>query len=68
MARAEPESERPYECVSPWAVKVPPLKDIPVIPTEKGHRLDGKEDKRAGPDFLDKNVLLWTHISLSLRI
>lgn len=60
QARGQPESERPYEQVPSWAEKVPPLEETLVIPTDEGVILEGKEDKRADPDFLCKNILLWT--------
>jgi hypothetical protein len=59
-ARNRPESQRPYERVPLWAEKVPPLAETLSIPTHDGVTLDGKDDVRADPDFLAKNILLWT--------
>jgi hypothetical protein len=59
-ARNRPESERPYEKVPPWAENVQPLAETLIIPTHDGATLDGKDDDRADPDFLAKNILLWT--------
>ena len=59
-ARNRPMSERPYEKVPLWAEKVSPLAEMLSIPTHDGTMLDGKDDERADPDFLAKNILLWT--------
>ncbi|KAK2762163.1 hypothetical protein FQN54_001171 [Arachnomyces sp. PD_36] len=59
-ARNRPDSERPYEHVPTWAANVPSLAETLSIPTHDGVLLDGKEDERADPDFLAKNILLWT--------
>lgn len=64
--RAEPESERPYDRVPDWAAAAPALAELLVIPTEEDERLQGPDDERADPDFLAKNILLWTpHISFT---
>ncbi|OAA59866.1 DNA-binding protein [Niveomyces insectorum RCEF 264] len=58
--KAVPDHLRPYEHVPSWAVDVPPLATTLVIPTHDGEVLVDKDDKRADPDFLAKNILLWT--------
>ncbi|KAK2788776.1 hypothetical protein FQN52_006532 [Onygenales sp. PD_12] len=59
-AKNRPESERQYERVPLWAENVPPLTDTLTIPTLDGTMLSGKADERADPDFLAKNIVLWT--------
>ena len=59
-ARAQPESQRPYEQVPDWAEQAPPLTETLRIPTDTGVVLETIEDPRADPDFLIKNILLWT--------
>lgn len=59
-AKSRPEDERHYETVPLWAEKVPPLAETLSIPTQDAIILDGKDDERADPDFLAKNILLWT--------
>jgi hypothetical protein len=58
-ARNRPEQERRYEKVPPWAENVPPLSEILSVPTHDGVTLNA-DDERADPDFLKKNILLWT--------
>lgn len=58
--RNRPDDERPYECVPAWTEAVSPLSDTLCIPTHDGVVLNGKGDKRADEDFLEKNILLWT--------
>jgi hypothetical protein len=58
--RNVPDHLRRYESVPDWAANVPPLTTTLVIPTHDGEVLQGKDDKRADPDFLTKNILLWT--------
>jgi hypothetical protein len=55
-----PHEQRHYEQVPAWAERVPPLPDTLIIPTHDGTILDSKDDKRADPDFLKKNILIWT--------
>lgn len=57
-ARRQPENERPYERAPAWAAKVPPLEETLVVPTEDGVVLNGKDDPRADPEFLEKNILI----------
>jgi len=59
-ARNVPHDLRRYEKVPGWAVAAPALVETLVIPTHEGKVLDGKDDGRADPDFLAKNILLWT--------
>ncbi|RMZ89806.1 hypothetical protein DV736_g2976, partial [Chaetothyriales sp. CBS 134916] len=59
-AKQVPEEDRPYEKVPKWASEVSPLTDLLIVPTSDGTVLAGKHDKRADPDFLDKNILIWT--------
>ena len=59
-AKRRPHDEKLYESVPSWAEKVPALYETLSIPTEDSVTLDGKSDKRADPDFLAKNILLWT--------
>ncbi len=59
-ARNVPDNLRQYETVPEWARKAPALANMLVIPTDTGEVLEGKHDKRADPDFLAKNILLWT--------
>ncbi|KAK1768946.1 DNA-binding protein [Phialemonium atrogriseum] len=60
VLRNVPDHLRPYEKVPDWAVKAPPLAETLVIPTHDKEVLEGKDDSRADPDFLAKNILLWT--------
>lgn len=55
-----PDHLRPYERVPEWALNAPNLATTLVIPTHDGVALLGKDDRRADPDFLAKNILLWT--------
>jgi hypothetical protein len=65
-ARDVPDNLRRYEEVPDWAQKAPALAELLVVPTENGEVLDGRDDKRADPDFLTKNILLWTpHIQFT---
>lgn len=65
-ARNVPDNLRQYEKVPGWAQQAPALTAILVIPTDKGELLEGKDDSRADPDFLAKNILLWTpHIQFT---
>jgi hypothetical protein len=59
-ARNLPEHLRRYERVPSWAAKAPPVAEILVVPTNDGVFLVGKDGRRADPDFLAKNILLWT--------
>jgi hypothetical protein len=59
-ARNLPEHLRRYERVPSWVAKAPPVAEILVDPTNDGVFLVGKDGRRADPDFLAKNVLLWT--------
>ncbi|KAJ9165794.1 hypothetical protein NKR19_g37 [Coniochaeta hoffmannii] len=59
-ARNVPENLRQYEKVPDWTEKVPALKETLLIPTDNGELLEGRDDSRADPDFLSKNILLWT--------
>lgn len=59
-ARNVPDHLRQYEKVPDWAQRVPALSHMLVIPTDKGEVLEGKADSRADPDFLAKNILIWT--------
>ncbi|KAK8055753.1 hypothetical protein PG993_000980 [Apiospora rasikravindrae] len=59
-ARNVPEHLRQWEEVPQWAKDVPPLSQTYVLPTHDGEVLESKQDTRADPDFLAKNILLWT--------
>ena len=59
-AKKRTDQERPYERVPSWAEKVPPLAETLSLPTHDGVTLKDKDDERADPDFLAKNILLWT--------
>jgi hypothetical protein len=59
-ARNVPDHLRRYESVPEWAMSVPALATTLVIPTHDGVVLESHSDKRADPDFLAKNILLWT--------
>ena len=59
-ARKVPDHLRRYESVPEWADKVPALATTLVIPTHDGEVLQSDSDERADPDFLAKNILLWT--------
>ncbi|TPX13866.1 uncharacterized protein E0L32_005810 [Thyridium curvatum] len=66
MLRQIPDESRPYEAVPEWATQVAPLSETLAIPTEEGEILTSKDDDRADPDFLSKNILLSTpHISFT---
>ncbi|KAK3938005.1 hypothetical protein QBC46DRAFT_391138 [Diplogelasinospora grovesii] len=55
-----PDHLRRYESVPEWAIKVPALATTLVIPTHDGEVLQIQDDTRVDPDFLAKNILLWT--------
>lgn len=59
-ARNVPDHLRQWEAVPDWAANAAPLADTFVLPTHDGVILDDKGDPRADPDFLAKNILLWT--------
>ncbi|OJD20948.1 hypothetical protein ACJ73_07716, partial [Blastomyces percursus] len=59
-ARNKPESERQYKKAPLLAENVPALKEILVIPPLDGTILSGATDEQADPDFLAKNIVLWT--------
>lgn len=59
-ARNVPDHLRRYESVPDWATRVAPLRTALIIPTHNMEMLDGKDDRRADPDFLAKNIVLWT--------
>jgi hypothetical protein len=59
-ARNVPDHLRRYGSVPEWAMRVPELATTLVIPTHDGVVLQSHGDKRADPDFLAKNILLWT--------
>lgn len=59
-SRQVPDDLRPYEEVPQWAAQAAPLSQTLKIPTENGELLEGPDDDRADPDFLSKNILLWT--------
>lgn len=66
MLKNTPDHLRNYEKVPSWAEKVAPLVETLSVPTHDGVILTGKSDERADPDFLSKNILLWTpHISFT---
>ncbi|KAG8165545.1 hypothetical protein KVR01_004097 [Diaporthe batatas] len=58
--RNKPDHLRQYERVPQWAQAVKPLEETLFIPTHEGELLKGKDDERADPDFLEKNIVLWT--------
>lgn len=58
--RNQPEHLRQYEQVPEWAQAAKALEETLFVPTHDGEVLEGKEDERADPDFLDKNIVLWT--------
>lgn len=58
--RNRPDHLRQYEQVPEWAQAVRPLEETLFIPTHDGELLKGKDDERADPDFLEKNIVLWT--------
>lgn len=65
-ARQLPDHLRQYEAVPEWAANVPALQTTLAVPTNEGIVLSGADDARADPDFLAKNILLWTpHISFT---
>ncbi|KAL9099095.1 MAG: hypothetical protein Q9187_009549 [Circinaria calcarea] len=53
--------ERPkiLEEVPIWCKKVPPLQQTMTIPNVDDEYLPGKDDERASPEFLTKNILAW---------
>lgn len=59
-AKRVPDELRPYEKPPDWARLVPPLDETLKIPTDDGTVLDSKSDDRTDPDFLEKNILIWT--------
>lgn len=66
MLKNVPDHLRDYEKVPSWAEKAAPLAETLSVPTHDGVVLTGKSDERADPDFLSKNILLWTpHISFT---
>lgn len=58
--RNVPDHLRRYESVPEWAMKVLALAATLMIPTDEGVVLQSHDDERADPDFLAKNILLWT--------
>lgn len=58
--RNQPDHLRQYEQVPGWAQAVRPLEETLFVPTHDRELLKGKDDERADPDFLDKNILLWS--------
>lgn len=58
--RNRPDELRQYEQVPEWAQHTKALEETLFVPTHDGEVLEGTEDKRADPDFLKKNILLWT--------
>ena len=59
-ARNMPEHLREYEKVPLWAADAPALAKTLAVPTEDGTLLSDTNDERADPEFLAKNILLWT--------
>ncbi|KAL4923222.1 uncharacterized protein BDV17DRAFT_16812 [Aspergillus undulatus] len=59
-AQNRKEEDRPYEKVPEWAENVAPMAEPLYIPSPDGTVLDGKSDERADPDFLAKNIIIWT--------
>lgn len=60
LARNVPDHLRCWERVPEWAEKTEPLRDTFALPTHNGTIIKDKDDPRADPDFLAKNILLWT--------
>ncbi|KAG6368797.1 hypothetical protein INS49_003011 [Diaporthe citri] len=58
--RNQPDQLRQYEQVPEWAQAAKALEETLFIPTHDGEVLIGKADERADPDFLNKNIVLWT--------
>jgi hypothetical protein len=58
--RNQPDNLRQYEQVPEWAQTVKPLEETLFVPTHNGELLKGKDDERSDPDFLNKNIVLWT--------
>lgn len=58
--RNQPNQLRQYEQVPEWAQVAKALEETLFVPTHDGEVLEGKEDERADPDFLNKNIVLWT--------
>lgn len=58
--RNQPDELRQYEQVPEWAQAVKPLEETLFIPSHDGELLKGKDDERADPDFLNKNIVLLT--------
>jgi hypothetical protein len=59
-AKNVPDHLRRYESVPEWATAASPLESTLVIPTHEGVSLETRDDERADPDFLAKNILIWT--------
>ncbi|KAL4960477.1 uncharacterized protein BDV14DRAFT_141914 [Aspergillus stella-maris] len=59
-ARNRKDGDRPYEEAPRWAAAVAPLVETLYIPNHDGVLLDGKDDERADPDFLARNIVIWT--------
>lgn len=59
-ARNVPDHFRQWEKVPKWAENVAPLRDTLMLPTHDGVTIKDKDDPRADPDFMAKNILLWT--------
>ena len=65
-ARNRPDHLRAYERAPEWAENAPALAETLIVTTEDGEVLHSKDDRRACPEFLAKNILLWTpHISFT---
>ncbi|PNS13969.1 hypothetical protein CAC42_6482 [Sphaceloma murrayae] len=60
VLRSVPDELRRYEKVPEWAASVPSLTAPLTVPTADGGAITSKDDERADPDFLSKNILLWT--------
>lgn len=60
MLKNVPDHLRNYEKVPSWAEEVTPLEETLFIPTHDGVLLTGEGDERTDPDFISKNILLWT--------
>lgn len=59
-ARNRAESEKVYERVPEWAERASKLEHAPHIPAEDGTVITDPEDDRLEPNFLSKNIFLWT--------
>lgn len=59
-ARNVPSHLRQWERVPQWAENVAPLRETLMLPTHDGVIINDKDDPRADPDFMAKNILLWT--------